>query len=72
MTKNFLDGWGRTLTSLSTTEKLGQYSLTHVRYDGDGNPIFASYPVFTLSSDWSSDFVIVGSTDGEKYRTKIP
>lgn len=70
--KTFLDGWGRSIANIGTTEKSWQYTLSHIRYDDDGNAIFASYPIFTSSPDWSNTFVIAGSTDGEKYRAKIP
>jgi YD repeat-containing protein len=49
----------------------GQYSVAHVRYDMDGNPIYASYPYFVTSSDWQKDVLPYGVENGESYRVKL-
>lgn len=56
----------------TSTEKLGQYSVSQVRYDADGNPIYAGYPIFSSSNNWDTTFVFSGVTDGEMYRNQYP
>ena len=69
--KSFSDGWGRTIASLSSLESAGKYAMTHVRYDDDGNPIFASYPLATRLESFDIGSIISGSTDGEAYRARM-
>lgn len=33
ITRAYLDGWGRTIMTTTSTEKQGQYSVSQVRYD---------------------------------------
>jgi len=70
--KAWLDGWGRTVSTLSSMKNDGQYTLSHIRYDSDGNPLYASYPYFVVSSDWQKDILPYGAGNGEFYRIKIP
>lgn len=55
---------------LSSSKDDGQYSLAHVRYDEDGNPIYASYPYFVSSLEWNQDDLGIGIRSGEQYRAK--
>jgi RHS repeat-associated protein len=71
-TKSYMDGWGRTIATVSTTEKSGQYSATQIRYDDDGNPIYAGYPVFVSSNSFDTSLVLKWVTDGERYRAIAP
>jgi hypothetical protein len=71
-TKQYSDGWGRPIMTTTSTEKLGQYSTSQIRYDQDGNPIYVWYPVFTLSNSWDIALVSSGVTDGEIYRNRSP
>ncbi len=67
-----MDGWGRTIMTASSTEKPGQYSISQVRYDENGNPIYAGYPVFASTETWDVGLVLSGVTDGERYRMISP
>ncbi len=71
-TKNYLDGWGRVIETTTSTEKLGQFSTSQVRYDQDGNPIYAGYPVFTSSDELTPSLILSGVTSGETYRIQSP
>ncbi len=41
VSRGYTDGWGRTIMTTTSTEKVGQYSVSQIRYDDDGNPIYA-------------------------------
>ncbi len=72
ITKSYRDGWERTIATISTTEKPWQYSASQIRYDDDGNPIYAGYPVFVHSDIFDTSLVLSGVTDGERYRANSP
>jgi RHS repeat-associated protein len=72
ITKSYTDGWGRTITTISTTEKLGQYSASQVRYDDDGNPIYGGYPVFVSTDSFDASLMSQWVMDWEYYRNKSP
>lgn len=57
-TKSYMDGWGRTIATISTTEKSGQYSASQIRYDDDGNPIYAGYPIFVSSDTLDTSLIL--------------
>ncbi len=69
ITLSYQDGFGRTLSTITSTEKPGQWSQTDVRYDDEGNPIFASYPVWRSTDNFDPTFLIIRwETSGEAYR----
>lgn len=70
--RGYMDGWGRTIMTATSTEKPGQYSISQVRYDENGNPIYAGYPVFASTETWDVGLVLSGVTDGERYRMISP
>lgn len=72
VSRGYTDGWGRTIMTTTSTEKVGQYSVSQIRYDDDGNPIYAGYPVFASSPNWDTGLVFSGVTDGEVYRNRYP
>jgi RHS repeat-associated protein len=71
-TRQYNDGWWRVIMTNTTTEKPWQYSTSQVRYDDDGNPIYAGYPVFTSSDAWDTSLALAGVVDGEEYRARAP
>jgi RHS repeat-associated protein len=72
ITKSYADGWGRTIATISTTEKPGQFSASQLRYDDNKNPIYVGYPIFVSTDTFDTSLVLQWVTDGELYRNKSP